>query len=122
MVMKVEVPASLTPNAKSAVIYLTIVNRGNEADTLLAITTPRAKAATLHETTMQDDIMKMRELDGLEIPAGREVMLEAGAKHIMLTGLSAGFKEGEVVPLEMTFEKAGLVTLEAVVGKPTARN
>jgi hypothetical protein len=57
--------------------------------------------------------MKMRQLtDGLEIPAGGEVVLKSGGYHIMFIGLEQQIKEGEKYPVTLVFEKAGSVEVE----------
>jgi hypothetical protein len=72
--------------------------------------------------TMQDGVMKMRELEfGLEIPAGGAVELKPGGYHVMFMGVEDGFKEGERVPAVLVFEKAGEVPIEFVVGPVGAR-
>ena len=57
--------------------------------------------------------MKMRQLaDGLEIPAGGEVVLEPGGYHVMFIGIDSQFKDGETRKATLTFEKAGAIELE----------
>ena len=69
-------------------------------------------------------MMEMRPLaDGLAIPAGESVVLEPGGYHIMLIGLTGDLNAGESFTLTLTFEKAGEVTVEAIIvtgnDKPT---
>jgi copper(I)-binding protein len=68
------------PNAPVAGGFLTIVNAGNEADRLIAASTPVAGESQLHEMKMEGDVMKMAQLpDGIEVPAGATVTLAPGA-------------------------------------------
>ena len=54
--------------------------------------------------------MKMRQLaDGLEIPAGGEVVLKPGGYHVMFIGIDSQFKDGETRNVKLTFEKAGSI-------------
>jgi hypothetical protein len=62
---------------------------------------------------MEGDVMKMRQLaDGLEIPAGGEVVLKPGGYHVMFIGIDSQFKDGETRNVKLTFEKAGSIDLE----------
>lgn len=120
MIMNAEAPASLSPAVRTGAVYLMLMNHGASNDKLVKVTTPAAETAEVHETIMDGDVMKMRPVDALEIPAGGSITLQPGAMHIMLVGLKAPLKEGDVVPLELTFEKAGVVKLDATVVKAAA--
>lgn len=62
--------------------------------------------------TMAGDVMQMRERpEGLPLPAGETVRLQAGGLHLMLVGLRRPLAAGDVVPLTLTFERAGEVGL-----------
>ena len=109
------------PNAPVGGGFLTIINTGAEADRLVSVTTDIAKEAQIHEMAMEGDVMKMRQLkDGLEIPAGESVALEPGGFHLMFMGLNGAIKEGDVVPVTLTFEKAGTVSVDLVAGAAAA--
>ncbi|MEM7290947.1 MAG: copper chaperone PCu(A)C [Pseudomonadota bacterium] len=103
--------ARATPvNAPVSGGYMTITNTGSEADRLIAATVDFAGDVQIHEMSMQDDIMKMRQLEeGLEIPAGEKVMLQPGGYHIMFMQLEKQLKEGEKYDATLIFEKAGSV-------------
>lgn len=73
----------------------------------VSATTPRAKSVSIHESTMTDGTMSMRPLKGgLTIPAGKTVELKPHSYHLMLEKLDGALKEGESIPLTMTFEGA----------------
>ena len=93
--------------------YLTIANSGG-ADRLLSVASP-AGEASLHSTSMDDGVMRMRPLDGLEIPADSTVELAPGGTHIMLTGLAHPLSEGSALPLDLTFERSGEIRVNASV-------
>ena len=116
MIMNMVAPASLTSTAQTAAVYFSVMNMGKTDDTLLRITTASATSATLHEMRNENDVMKMRPLDSLSIPAGSTVELKPASLHIMLTGLNSPLKTGEVIALQLTFEKSGIITIEVPVG------
>ena len=58
--------------------------------------------------SMANGVMTMRPVaDGIALPPGRKVTLSPGGYHIMLTGLKAPLKEGEMLHVTLKFEKAG---------------
>lgn len=92
--------------------YLTIHNGGSTADTLISVSSPAAAKVELHEMTMKDNIMRMRELkDGIVIAAGATVTLSPNTLHMMFKQVKVPFKQGGTVPVTLTFEKAGAVDL-----------
>ena len=89
--------------------YLTLDNQGPAGDRLLGASTAVATRVELHSMTMDGDVMRMRALDAIDLPAGRGVALKPGGTHLMLVGLKAPLKTGEKFPLKLRFEKAGEV-------------
>jgi len=71
---------------------------------LVQAQSPAAKIVEIHEMTMDGDVMKMRAIDALELPAGKTVELKPGGYHVMLIDLNAQLKEGDVVPLTLVVE------------------
>lgn len=79
----------------------------SETDTkLVQADSSVAKHVEVHEMAMENHVMKMREIPGLPLPAGQTVELKPGGYHIMFFELHAQLKEGEQVPLTLTFENA----------------
>ncbi|MFT4100046.1 MAG: copper chaperone PCu(A)C [Burkholderiaceae bacterium] len=74
--------------------------------TLVAVSSTLTAATELHEMTMQGDVMKMREIPSLALPAGKTVELKPGGYHVMLMNLTQQVKAGDVVPLTLTFQNA----------------
>lgn len=73
---------------------------------LVAASSPVAGMVEIHEMKMDDGVMKMRAVDALPLPAGQAVALKPGSYHVMLMGLKAPVKAGEVVPLTLIVEAA----------------
>ena len=93
--------------------FITIKNHGNSADRLVAVHTPISNKAEIHTMTMDNSIMKMRQLkDGIEIPAGGTATLKPGGDHLMFMQLNQQIKEGSAIKVTLVFEKAGEVTLD----------
>lgn len=101
-------------------VYMTLSIAGMTADRLIAVSTPVAKRAALHTLLMDKGIMKMRPVKAIEVSPGSPTSLEPGGLHIMLMGLKAPLKEGQLIPLRLTFARAGTLDIEALVQKPGA--
>jgi len=111
------------PKAKAGGGFVEIVNNGSETDKLVAAKSDVAAKVEIHEMSVTDGVMKMRELEGgIEIPAGETVTLKPGGLHIMFMGLNQSFEEGSTVPVVLTFEKAGDVAVELDVAKMGAKS
>jgi periplasmic copper chaperone A len=73
---------------------------------LVAVSTPVAGRAELHQMEMQGQTMRMHAVDGVDLPANQPVNLASGGYHIMLFDLQRQLKEGEQVPLTLRFVDA----------------
>lgn len=101
--------------------YFTVQNSGDADDRLISVSSPVAKEGQIHEMAMVGDVMKMQQLsDGLVIPAGETVELKPGGYHLMLMGLSEQLVEGETIPLTLTFETAGEITIDLPIAATAA--
>lgn len=76
-----------------------------KAARLVGVSTPVAATVELHKMEMNNSVMKMGQVEGIDLPAGKGVNLASGGYHIMLTGLKKQLKEGDAVVL--TLELAG---------------
>jgi copper(I)-binding protein len=74
---------------------------------LLEARSPVAGVVEIHEMTMDKDVMKMRQIPGLALPAGKAVELKPGGYHVMLMDLKGQVKAGDVVPVTLVFEGKG---------------
>ncbi len=70
---------------------------------LIAVTSPLA-TTEIHEMAIQDNVMRMRQIAGLDLPAGQTVSLKPGGYHVMFFDLKNQIKDGDVVPLTLVFE------------------
>jgi copper(I)-binding protein len=99
--------------AKVAGGYLKVTNGGKKADRLIGVAAEGVETVELHDMAVVDNIMTMREIKGgLEIKPGETVELTPGGHHIMMMGLKAPFKEGQMIKGTLKFENAGTVAVE----------
>jgi copper(I)-binding protein len=101
--------------AKVASGYVTIRNTGNGADRLTGATFALSGRAEIHEMKMDGGVMKMRQVEGLEIKPGATLELKPGSLHLMFTGLTQPLAKGDRVKGTLVFEKAGSVDIEYAV-------
>ena len=73
---------------------------------LVAAKSPVANVVEIHEMVMDKDVMKMRQIPGLDIVPGRMLVLKPGGYHVMLIDLKSQLKGGDMVPITLTFEDA----------------
>jgi copper(I)-binding protein len=91
-----------------------------KAARLVEASSPVAGVTEIHEMTMDNDIMRMRAIPGIDLPAGKAVELKPGGYHVMLMDLKAPITEGQDVPVTLVIEGADKKR-ETVVIKATAR-
>lgn len=101
------------PGAPALAAFMQI--RSAEGDRLLAARSDAAERVEIHTHIEEDGLMKMREIPSLDIPAGETVSLRPGGLHIMLIGPNREVKAGDRVQLELDFDKAGTIQVEAEV-------
>lgn len=102
--------------AKVAGGFMTITNTGKTADRLIGGSLPQAGIFQVHEMSVVDGVMKMRELPkGLEIAPGASVELKPGSYHVMFIDLKEPIKQGAPLKGTLQFEKAGKVDVEYAI-------
>ncbi len=103
------------PGQQAGGAFLKLQNTGTGGDKLVSASTAAAKSAEIHTMAMEGNVMRMRELGALDIPAGQTIELKPGGLHIMFMGLKEPLKVGDSVPLRLKFERAGEVTVQVKV-------
>ena len=98
--------------ARNGAAYITIKNSSGLRDRLLSEKSLAAKSAALHNHVMDSGVMKMRPAGSIEIPAYGTVIMKPGGLHVMLMGLKSPLVKGGSLPLTLTFEKAGTMTIQ----------
>jgi len=104
--------------AGNGAIYMVLENSGSEDDKLISATSDVAEVVEIHDMTMENDVMKMFRIDGVDIPAGSSAELQPGGKHIMFIGLYNKLEVGQVITVTLEFEKSGQQTIEVEIREP----
>lgn len=109
------------PSQRAGAAYLTIENDGKTTDKLIAISSPIAKSVEMHTMKMDGNVMKMREVQDVEVkPASKVDMTPGHGYHLMLMGLNKPLKVGDTFPMTLTFEKAGKTEVSVPVQNDAA--
>ena len=107
------------PGQQVAGGFLKIENKG-AADQLVSASSPVAGEVQLHEMAMDGNVMKMRQVKDIPVPANGSVELKPGGLHIMFMNIKAPLAAGETVPVKLKFAKAGEVEVKMPVNATTA--
>jgi copper(I)-binding protein len=101
--------------------YLSIENKGKADDRLVSVTADVSASVELHSMTMDGDIARMRQLEAIDVPAGKKIELKPAGMHVMFLGLKGPLKAGTQFPATLKFEKAGEVKVDIKVEAPGAK-
>lgn len=101
-----------------AAVYLRLLNSGDQEDRLIDVSTPVAEVTELHQTTMENDMMRMGAIEGLDLPVGEWIAFEPSSYHIMLINLQQELYEGDAIPLTLTFESGTVLSVIVPVYDP----
>ena len=108
------------PNAAATGAFMVIRNTGDKDVKLVKADNPVSKATELHTHLNEGGVMKMRPVPAIEIKAKGEAVLKPGGLHVMMIDLKAPLKEGDSVPITLTFDDGSSKQVDARVVKATA--
>lgn len=101
--------------------YFSIENHGKKADQLVSVSSPASRSAEIHTMSMQGNVMKMREVEYIEVKPQQKIIMAPGqGYHIMLIGLKQALKPGDKLPLTLNFKHAGKIEAHIVVEEKLA--
>ena len=110
-------PTVAGQTASSAFMKLT----SRDGARLIAVSSPIAGVADVHEMKMDGNVMTMRTIQGgLDLPAGKTVELTPGGYHIMLMDLKRSLQNGTTVPLTLVFKDRSGVERKVDLAVPVA--
>jgi len=112
------------PSQTNDAAYMTISSASGDTLVKASVPTSVAKQTEMHKTTGSmgsggsgmssgHSMTGMKPVSSIAIPAGKAVQLKPGGYHVMLIGLAKPVSAGQTVPVTLTFQKAGTVTVDA---------
>lgn len=103
------------PNSPATGAFMVIKNEGEKDVRVVKADNPASRVTELHTHLNENGVMKMRPVAGIDIKSKGEAVLKPGGLHVMLIDLKAPMKEGDSVPITLTFEDGSTKQVEAKV-------
>ena len=110
--------ARVTPKtSKTGVAFFIIKNKSKSDNVLLGVSSEIAKKTEIHQSSIENNIMRMRRVGNVNLPAGSVTELKPGSFHIMFIRLHEQIKKGDTFPLTLVFKRAGTVIVTVKASK-----
>ena len=103
------------PNAPATGAFMVIRNGGDKDIKVVKASNPVSKITELHTHLNEGGVMKMRPVPAIDVKARGEAVLKPGGLHVMLIDLKAPMKEGDIVPITLTFDDGSSKQVDAKV-------
>ena len=108
------------PNAPATGAFMVIKNNGDKDVKVVKADNPVSKVTELHTHLNEGGVMKMRPVPSIEVKAKGEAVLKPGSLHVMMIDIKAPMKEGDVVPITLSFDDGSTKQVDAKVVRPMA--
>jgi copper(I)-binding protein len=108
---------AMPPGSPTSAVFVTLKNKGDEQRAIVSAATPAAGKVELHTHIKDGDVMRMRQVPEIVIPAKGKTVLKPGGLHIMLFELQQTFKEGEKIDVTVNFKNGESQTFNAKIKK-----
>ena len=103
----------MPPGRSMTAAYMTLQNNSGQPQVLTALRSSSAASVELHQHAHINGMMRMRQVDQLNIADGAAVLLEPGGYHLMIFGLQAGLSLGDTIAIELQLESGKSVMVNA---------
>ena len=110
------------PGATTTGAFMVLKNGGTKDIKLVKADNPASKTTELHTHLNEGGVMKMRPVKDIEVKAKGEAVLKPGGLHVMLIDMKAPMKDGDVIPITLTFDDGSSKKVDVPVKKPTAND
>jgi copper(I)-binding protein len=105
----------MPPGQKITAAFMSVTNNGNKSCNMMAVETDVTERAELHTHLHESGMMRMRQVEMVEIPVGETVEFKPGSLHVMMFGLKRDLLEGEKVTLSVDFSNCDDIVVDAKV-------
>ena len=108
----------LPPTQPNTAAFMALENAGERDLALVRAESEASRVVELHDHLMIDGMMRMREVERIDLPTGARIELKPGGLHVMLIGLPAPLQQGQKVPITLVFDDDSRVEIHAPVRHP----
>ncbi|WP_162047758.1 copper chaperone PCu(A)C [Vibrio taketomensis] len=105
------------PHAATSAVFVEIINQSDNDKAIISASTPVAGKVELHDVIKHGDMMKMRQIEQVLLPANSQTTLKPGSLHIMLFDLTKPLTEGESIEVSVRFDDGTSQTFMAPIKK-----
>jgi copper(I)-binding protein/predicted peroxiredoxin len=106
---------AVPPVSQNSALFMTLKNTGTTDRAVVSAASRAAKVVELHTHIHDDGVMRMREVERIDIEAGESTVLEPGGLHVMLLGLKRPLAVGSTVQVDLTFDDGSTKSVVAPV-------
>jgi copper(I)-binding protein len=106
---------AVPPGQPNSAAFMTLKNEGDADHALVAASSDVSEVVELHTHIHEEGMMRMRQIERIDVAAGGEQTLEPGGLHLMLIGLQRQLQPGDTVSLNLEFDDGSSVDVEAPV-------
>lgn len=106
---------AVPPVADNSAVFMTLKNTGASDHAVTAATSTAAEVVELHTHIMDGEVMRMRQVEKIDLEAGKATVLEPGGLHVMLLGLKRPLSAGSTVQVDLTFADGSSKTVTAPI-------
>ena len=108
---------AVPPGQPNSASFMTLSNSSDQAISVVNARSPAAKVVELHTHTMEGGMMRMRQVEKIDIPANGEAKLQPGGDHVMLMGLVQDLVPGNEISVTLIFDDGSEKEITAPVQK-----
>jgi len=108
---------AVPPGQPNSASFMTLTNGSANPVVLKGAESPAAKVVELHTHTMSDGMMRMRQVEKIDLPAGETVKLQPGGLHVMMIGLKDKLVPGEAIDMSLVFDDGSKLPIKVPVVK-----
>ena len=109
------------PHTANSAAFMQIHNNTDTSRKLIAASSDVSDRVELHSHIMSDGMMKMRQVEAIEVNANESAILRPGSFHVMFLGLKSPLSEGESVKINLYFDNGDEIVVNAPIKKITSK-
>jgi copper(I)-binding protein len=106
---------AVPPGQANSAVFMSLENRSDQDQALVAAESDVSEIVELHTHIEEGGMMRMRQIEKIDVPAGETVILQPGGLHVMLIGLKQALEPGQTIDLTLVFEDGSRMPVQAPV-------